>query len=211
MTIDSEDVRDQVERWPVRGTLQHYDGPVARVRSDDVVMPGGATASRDVIEHPGSVGVIALDDEGRVLVLRQYRHAVGRMLWEPPAGLLDMPGEDPLAAAQRELYEETHYHAADWRVLIDAFTTPGVSDEAVRIYLARTLTPSDAQRHVGEHEEADMPLAWVALDTLVTRALAGELHNPLMLMGVLALRAALDAGPLDNLRPPDAPWPERPY
>jgi 8-oxo-dGTP pyrophosphatase MutT (NUDIX family) len=210
-TVPPEDVRDDVEQWPVRGSVRRYEGPVASLRSDEVAMPGGASAVRDVLEHPGAVGVIALDDDGRVLLLRQYRHPVGRMLWEPPAGLLDIPGENPLVAAQRELFEETHRQAADWRVLVDAFTTPGISDEAIRIYLARKLTLSDAERHPGEHEEADMPLAWVPLDTLVARVIAGELHNPLLVMGALALRAALEAGQLENLRPADAPWPERPY
>jgi len=205
------DVHDMPERWPVRGSVRRYTGPVASLRSDEVVMPDGGTAWRDVIEHPGAVGVIALDDEGRVLVLQQYRHAAGRMLWEPPAGLLDLPGENPLVAARRELYEETHHQAADWRVLVDAFTSPGISDEAVRIYLARELTLADGEPHPREHEEADMPLAWVPADVLVARVLAGQLHNPLLVMGGLALRAALDAGPLDQLRPADAPWPERPY
>jgi len=209
--VAPDDVRDGEARWEVRGATLRYTGAVASIRTDTVVMPGDGTAERDVIVHPGSVGVIALDQDGRVLVLRQYRHPPGRLLWEPPAGLLDVPGEPPLQAARRELYEEAHQQASDWRVLVDAFTTPGISDEAVRVFLARGLSTAGGERHPGEHEEADMPLAWVPLDLLARRILGGELHNPLLVMGVLALRAALDVGDLDDLRPAEAPWPERPF
>jgi 8-oxo-dGTP pyrophosphatase MutT (NUDIX family) len=204
-------VRDTEFRWDVRGSIERHSGRIAAVRTDTVVVPGDGVAERDVMAHPGAVGVIALDERDRVLVLRQYRHPVGRLLWEPPAGLLDVPGEAPLAAARRELYEEAHYRASDWRVLVDAFTTPGISDEAVRIFLARGLSAYDGERHAGEHEEADMPLAWAPVDLLVRRVLRGDLHNPLLVMGVLALRAARDVGSLDDLRPADAPWPERPF
>jgi len=207
--VPADAVLDTEARWQVRGTVARYSGRVASVRTDTVLVPGDGTAERDVLIHPGAVGVIALDEQGRVLVLQQYRHPVGRLLWEPPAGLLDVPGEAPLAAARRELYEEAHHQASDWRVLVDAFTTPGISDEAVRIFLARDVSPYDGERHPGEHEEADMPLAWVPMDLLVRRILGGALHNPLLVMGVLALRAALDVGDLDDLRPAEAPWPER--
>ncbi|MBV9486653.1 MAG: NUDIX hydrolase, partial [Frankiaceae bacterium] len=91
------------------------------IRTDKVAMPGASLATRDVVVHPGAVGIIALDIGGRVLLLRQYRHPVKRFLWEPPAGLLDEAGEDPLAAAKRELYEEAHLQAARWDVLLDVF------------------------------------------------------------------------------------------
>jgi 8-oxo-dGTP pyrophosphatase MutT (NUDIX family) len=209
MTVSPDEVRDAEAHWTVRGTVPRYSGSVASIRTDTVVMPGDGTAERDVVSHPGAVGVIALDERARVLVLRQYRHPVGRLLWEPPAGLLDVPGERPLEAARRELYEEAHQQASDWRVLVDAFTTPGISNESVRVFLARGLSTVDGERHAGEHEEADMPVAWVPLDLLVRRILGGQLHNPLIVMGALALRAALDVGDLDDLRPADAPWPER--
>jgi 8-oxo-dGDP phosphatase len=208
--VSLDDVVDTEASWEVRDTQVRYSGPVASLRTDAVVVPGDGTAQRDVVEHPGAVGVIALDDDGRVLVLRQYRHPVGRLLWEPPAGILDVAGEPPLEAARRELYEEAHHQASDWRVLVDAYTSPGISDESIRIYLARGLATVDGEQHAREHEEADMPLAWVPLDVLVPRILAGRLHNPLLVMGVLAVRAALDAGELDDLRPADASWPEQP-
>ena len=124
-------------------------------------MPDGTTATRDYQVHPGSVAVLALDDEGRVLVLRQYRHPVRHKLWEIPAGLLDIPGENPLHAAQRELYEEAHVKAEDWRVLIDVYTSPGGSDEAVRIFLARDVSEADGERFEVSEEEADMEVARV--------------------------------------------------
>jgi 8-oxo-dGDP phosphatase len=205
-----DEVVDVPASWEVRDSKVRYSGPVASVRTDIVVMPGDGTAERDVVQHPGAVGVIALDEDGQVLVLQQYRHSVRRLLWEPPAGILDVPGEPPLVAAKRELYEETHYQAADWRVLVDAYTTPGISDESVRIYLARELSPVDGLPYDRVHEETDMPLAWAPVRVLVDRILAGRLHNPLMVMGTLALQAALTAGRLEDLRPADAPWPEQP-
>lgn len=187
--------------------LVYRSGRVIDVRRDTVTMPGGSVATRDVVQHPGAVGVIALDDADRVLLLRQYRHPVGLLLWEPPAGLLDEPGEDPLETAKRELFEEAHHRAQEWRVLLDVFTSPGMSSEAVRIYLARDTAPADGPRHEGEHEEADMPIEWVALEEVVGLLASGALHNPLTAMGVLAAVAARDAG-WSTLRPADAPWPQ---
>src|SRR6185312_6625482 len=117
-----------------------FEGRVWSVRTDVVDLADGQQVERDVIAHPGAVGIIALDDHLDVLLVRQYRHPVGALLWEPPAGLLDVEGEDPLDAAARELYEEAGYRAREWAVLADTFTSPGGSDEAVRIYLARGLS-----------------------------------------------------------------------
>src|SRR5439155_20918141 len=143
-------------------------------------LPSGDAVARDVVEHPGAVGVIALDDAERVLLVQQYRHPVRRLLWEPPAGLLDQPGENPLAAARRELYEEAGHRAAEWLTLVDAFTSPGMSDEAIRIYLARGLAPVGADdRFLGEHEERGMPITWVPLEAAADLVLAGRLHNPM--------------------------------
>jgi 8-oxo-dGDP phosphatase len=182
-------------------------GRVFDVRTDEVTMPDGSTATRDVVVHPGAVGIIALDSAGQVLLLQQYRHPVGRLLWEPPAGLLDEPGEDPLVAAKRELYEEAHLQAERWEVLLDVFTSPGMSDEAVRIYLARDVSPATAPRFAGQHEEANLPTKWVPLDQAVRAAQRGALHNPLAVMGVLAASAAAQEA-FAGLRPADAPWPE---
>ncbi|MER5834835.1 NUDIX hydrolase, partial [Streptomyces sp. NPDC002130] len=161
--------------------------------------------------HPGSVAVLALDEADRVLVLRQYRHPVRHKLWEIPAGLLDVPGENPLHAAQRELYEEAHVKAEDWRVLTDVYTTPGGCDEAVRIFLARDLSEAEGERFAVAEEEADMELDRVPVEDLVRGVLAGELHNNCLVVGVLSLVAARSGDGLDALRPAQAPWPARPF
>lgn len=186
---------------------QFESGRVIDVRTDEVAMPDGGTALRDVVVHPGSVGVIAMNDREEILLLQQYRHATGRRLWEPPAGLLDVPGEDPLVAARRELYEEAHLEADVWHVLVDAYTTPGGSDEAARIYLACTVRDSAQARYEGQDEEADMPTRWVPLAEAVEAVRAGRLHNPLAIMGILATAAAA-ASSYAGLRAADAPWPE---
>ena len=180
---------------------------VIDVRSDDVELPDGSTATRDVVVHPGAVGIIALDESERVLLVQQYRHTVRQLLWEPPAGLLDEPGEDPLVAAQRELFEEAHHRADRWDVLVDAFTSPGMTDESIRIYLARDVRAADEPRFEATEEERDMPVRWVPLDEAVTGVLAGRLHNPMAVMGLLATARARDAGFVD-LRPADAAWPQ---
>ncbi|HWB66325.1 MAG TPA: NUDIX hydrolase [Mycobacteriales bacterium] len=191
----------------VSSTTDFRSGRVIDVRTDQVRMPDGATAARDVVVHPGAVGVIALDEADRVLLLRQYRHPVRRRLWEPPAGLLDEPGEDPLTAAKRELYEEAHYQAGRWDVLVDIYTSPGMTDEAARIYLARDVEPATAERFAGSHEESDMELAWFSLPDAVSAVLAGRVHNPLAVTGLLAAEAARRDG-FRQLRPADVPWPE---
>ncbi|NJQ01317.1 NUDIX domain-containing protein [Streptomyces zingiberis] len=210
--MGTPDIRDTPEEWRVTATETPFTGNKTSVRRDEVVMPGGSTAHRDYQVHPGSVAVLALDDEDRVLVLRQYRHPVRHRLWEIPAGLLDVPGENPLHAAERELYEEAHVKAGDWRVLTDIYTSPGGCDEAVRIFLARDLSAAEGERFETAEEEADMELARVALPELVRGVLAGELHNTCLTVGVLALTAARAAdGGLDALRPAGAPWPARPF
>ncbi len=204
-------IKDTPEEWQVAATATPFQGKKTSVRTDDVVMPDGTVARRDYQVHPGSVAVLALDPEDRVVVLRQYRHPVRHKLWEIPAGLLDVPGENPLHAAQRELYEEAHVKAGDWRVLADVYTTPGGCDEAVRIFLARDLSDAEGDRFEVEDEEADMELARVPVRDLVRGVLAGELHNNCLVVGVLSLTAARDGDGLDALRPAEAPWPARPF
>ncbi|MBI0298061.1 NUDIX hydrolase [Streptomyces sp. PRKS01-29] len=204
-------IQDTPEEWPVTATATPFTGNKTSVRTDEVEMPDGSRATRDYQVHPGSVAVLALDQDDRVIVLRQYRHPVRQRLWEIPAGLLDVPGENPLHAAQRELYEEAHVKAEDWRVLIDLYTSPGGCDEAVRIFLAREISVADGERFEVSEEEADMELARVSLEELVRGALAGELHNNCLATGALALRAALSGDGVDALRPADASWPARPF
>ncbi|MFF0436068.1 NUDIX domain-containing protein [Streptomyces sp. NPDC004327] len=204
-------VQDTPEEWRVVATTTPFTGNKTSVRTDDVVMPDGSVARRDYQVHPGSVAVVALDEQDRVLLLKQYRHPVRQKLWEIPAGLLDVPGENPLHAAQRELYEEAHVKAEDWRVLTDVYTTPGGCDEAVRIFLARDLSEAEGERFEVSEEEADMEFARVPLAELVRGVLAGEVHNNCLVVGALSLMAARTGDGLDALRPADAPWPARPF
>jgi 8-oxo-dGTP pyrophosphatase MutT (NUDIX family) len=187
--------------------VSYRSGRVIDVRTDVVRLPSGTNATRDVVMHPGAVGIIAVDDAERVLLIEQYRHPVRRLLWEPPAGLLDEPGEDPLAAAKRELFEEAHHEAGRWDVLVDIYTTPGMADEAVRLFLARDVREAAGPKHDAADEELDMPVAWVPLDDAITAVFAGRLHNPLTALGVLAVAKARETG-YAGLRPADAPWPE---
>ena len=164
---------------------------------------------REYIDHPGAVAVIVLDPEDRVLLLKQYRHPVRRELWEPPAGLLDIPGEPAQLAAARELAEEADLIAGTWHVLADYYTTPGGNNEALRIFLARDLSEVPfAERHVREDEEVDMELRWIPLETAVASVLAGDIHNPSAVVGILAAAASKASG-WTSLRPADSPWPER--
>jgi 8-oxo-dGTP pyrophosphatase MutT (NUDIX family) len=206
---DSPALVDTPASWPVEASEIRFKGRVVQVRTDKVRMPNGDStelAERDLVIHPGSVGVIGLDDQERVLLIRQYRHPVGRLLWEPPAGLRDVDGEPTWRTAARELAEEAGYRARDWHTLLDVFTSPGMTNERVRIFLARGLTeiPEDEADFERIHEEADMPVAWVPLDDAVAAVRRGDIHNPLAVMGILSVYAARATGYRD-LRAPDAP------
>ncbi len=203
------DVRDIAERWRVTGSAEHFRGRIIAVREDEVLMPDGKGGEepvlREYVEHKGAVGTIALDEKGRVLLLRQYRHPVGHLLWEVPAGLRDVAGEPMWRTAERELLEEAGYRAATWHTLLDTFQTPGMSDERVRVFLARDLerVPDEEIGFTRVHEEADMPMAWVPLEEAVAKALSGEIHNALAVSAVLALYAARTRG-FDDLRDKEA-------
>jgi 8-oxo-dGTP pyrophosphatase MutT (NUDIX family) len=202
-------VQDELAEAKVRSSQTVYEGAVWDVRRDEIELDDGQVVTREVVEHTGAVGILALDDQDRVLLVRQYRHPVRAYLWEAPAGLLDVAGEDPLAAAKRELVEEAGYRADTWHVLLDFYNSPGGNTEAFRCYLARGLHEVDeSERHEGEGEERDMPMAWVPLDEARDLVLAGKLHNPSAVSGILAACAARVAG-WDSLRPGDAPWPEK--
>jgi 8-oxo-dGTP pyrophosphatase MutT (NUDIX family) len=199
-------LRDTATAWPVLRTDDLAAGRIVRVRTDTVRMPGGGDADREVVEHPGAVAIVALDEADRVLLIRQYRHPAGHLLWEIPAGLRDVAGEPPLVTAQRELLEEAGYLAADWQVLADFFTSPGISTERLRVFLARelSLVPHGERGYVPDHEEAHLVVEWAPLDVVVSRFLAGDLHNGVMAIGVLAAYAARQDG-FTTLRGVNAP------
>jgi ADP-ribose pyrophosphatase len=188
-----------------------YKGRIWDVVSDRFQLnEDGEPLVRDYIDHPGAVAVLPMNDDGEVLLIKQYRHPVGMDLWEIPAGLLDIEGEDFVAGAARELAEEADLMASRWNVLADFFNSPGSSSEAIRIYLARGLSevPGHA-RHVRTDEEAEIELRWISLEEAVAAVLDGRLHNPSAVVGVLAAAAAR-AENFKGLRPADAPWPAHP-
>ena len=182
-------------------------GRVLAVRLDQVVMPGGRVAQREIVEHPGAVAIVALHDDASVMMIDQYRHAVGRRLRELPAGLLDTAGEEPVSTARRELVEEVGCTAQEWSVLVDVVSSPGFSDEAVRVFLARGLTEIGRPAG-GDDEEADLSVVRVPLTDAVRQVLAGEIVNASTVAGLLAAQAVL-AG-MAQPRPVDASWPDRP-
>jgi 8-oxo-dGDP phosphatase len=200
------DIRDAAEQWPVASSATLGEGSLVRLRRDMVRMPGGDLVGRDVLEHPGAVAVLALDPGERVLMIRQYRHPVGRLLWEIPAGLRDVAGEPLHVTAQRELLEEAGYRAERWQVLTDSYSSPGISTERIRIFLARGLAevPAAERSYVPRDEEAHLVLGWVPLDQAVTRILAGDLHNGVTALGILSAYAARQDG-FTTLREADAP------
>jgi ADP-ribose pyrophosphatase len=183
-----------------------YTGRIMGLRVDEVRMPGGGTATRQVVEHPGAVVVLALDRADGVVLIRQYRHPVGEWLVELPAGLLDVAGEPPLATARRELAEEAGLVAARWDTLLDLRPSPGLSEEATRVYLARDLTDvAEADRHVGTDEETDLGVHRMPLDEAVAAVFAGRIENAATVAGLLAAAYARDRS-WTPLRPADAPW-----
>ncbi|MBE1573969.1 NUDIX domain-containing protein [Amycolatopsis roodepoortensis] len=192
--------------FTVASTKDVHIGRVVGLRVDEVVMPGGGTARREVVEHLGAVAVVALDSDGMVTLIHQYRHPIGRRLWELPAGLIDKAGEDPVEAAKRELVEEVGLSAERWETLVDVAASPGFTDEVVRVYLAREL--SEVDREVLGDEEADLVMRRFPLAEAVRMALAGELVNGSTVGGVLAAHAVLSGAA--SSRPADAPWEDRP-
>ena len=193
--------------FPVRDSRELYRGRVMALRADQVQMPGGRVATREIVEHPGAVAVAALDDQDRLAVIHQYRHAVRRRLLELPAGLLDVAGEEPAVTAARELAEEAGLAAERWSVLLDVVPSPGLSDESVRVYLATGLS-AVARPSPGDDEEAELRLRWLRVGDAVREAFTGGMVNGVSVAAVLAVRAVLagEASP----RPLDAPWLDRP-
>jgi len=183
-----------------------YQGAIFALRRDEVLMPGGNIAKREVVEHYGAVAVVALNEDDDIALVYQYRHTYGRRIWELPAGLLDAPGEAPHLTAERELEEEVGLHARTWQVLLDVNTAPGFSDESVRVFLATGL--SDIGRPAAHDEEADMTMQWFPLADAIDRVFRGEIVNSIAIAGIFAAHA-VTAG-IAKPRPLDTPWIDRP-
>jgi 8-oxo-dGTP pyrophosphatase MutT (NUDIX family) len=190
-TVSSEDV---------------HVGKVVALRVDEVEMPGGGTAKREIVEHMGAVAVVAVDDAGEVVLIHQYRHALGRHLWELPAGLLDHDAEEPVVGARRELAEEVGLDAGRWDALVDTAASPGFTDEVVRVFLAREL--SEVDREVQGEEEADLEIHRFPIDEAVRMVLSGEIVNSSTVAGLLAAREVLEGRA--EPRPADAPFRDKP-
>ena len=203
-----QEIADQPSPHEVTASEVVWSGRIVDMIKDHViVVEGQDPVVREYTRHPGAVAVVVLRGESggeEILLERQYRHPVKAELWEIPAGLLDIPGEDPRLAAERELAEEADLVADRWDVLVDYFTSPGGSIEPLRIFLARELRDAD-EAFEREDEEATMEYAWVSLDDALTMVLDGRLHNPSAVIGVLATHAARARG-WAGLRPADAPW-----
>lgn len=194
-------VADAPESWPVERSEERFRGAKCGMRTDWVEMPGAngegrTVAARDYMDHPGAAAILALDERGRVLLQRQYRHAAGHTLWELPAGVLDVEGEGPLATARRELVEEAGLRAATWHKLPDFFPSTGFSNERIHLFLARDLSevPEEEIDFVREHEETDLAAEWLPLEEAVRAVLSGRLHNGATVIGILAAHAAAADG-----------------
>jgi 8-oxo-dGDP phosphatase len=183
-----------------------HTGKIFALRRDQVRMPGGKDVTREVVEHFGAVAVVAMDDDGNIPLVYQYRHAFGRRLWELPAGLLDVHGEAAHLTAARELEEEAGLQARTWRVLVDLDSTPGFSDESVRVYLATEL--SEVGRPEAHDEEADMALQWYPLEEAARKVLSGEIVNAIAVAGILAALAVTTE--FIPTRPVGSAWIDKP-
>lgn len=189
------ELADHPERWPVTGTRDiHRDAWVVALREDTVHRPEHPEDSfgRLVLEHPGAVVVLAVDEDERVCVIRQYRHAAGGRFIELPAGLRDSGPEDPVEVAKRELREEVELQAEQWDLLMESLPTAGITSERHWIYLARGLSPSSRGDFAMKHEEAELEKLWVPFEDLLEAVLDRRVQEGPLVIAVLtyALRRA---------------------
>jgi len=185
---DAASLADEPLSWPVVASEDvHRDDWVVALRSDQVHRPGHPeeTFRRLVVEDPGAVVVLALDEEERAVVIRQYRHPVGMRLVELPAGKLDQPGEEPVVAGRRELREEVGLQAREWTHLMTTYASPGITAETHALYLARGLEEVDRDFEP-HHEEADLTVERVPVQELVEAVLDGRVADAPLATAVLA-------------------------
>ncbi len=166
-----------------------FCGRLIKLRADTVRLPNGEEASREIVEHSGGVGIVALTDDGRVMTVRQYRHAMKQQVLEIPAGKLEK-GEDPLLAAKRELAEEVGVTAENWRYLGILYPTPGYCEEIDHIYLATSLTVGNAHPDPDEFlETGSLPLSQA-----VEAVMRGEVPDAKTQIAILKVQRLLDSG-----------------
>jgi 8-oxo-dGTP pyrophosphatase MutT (NUDIX family) len=201
------DLRDDLVETAIVSSDVAFEGKVWNIRRERFTL-GADTITREFMDHTGAVAVLALDERGRVLLIRQYRHPVRTKDWELPAGLLDIAGESPLVAAQRELAEEADLVAESWDLLSEYMTSPGGSNEVIRIYLARGVSAA-AEVFTRTEEEAGIELRWVDLGEAVDAVLSRDLQNSVLAIAVLSARA-LQARGWEGLADPNADWPRHP-
>jgi 8-oxo-dGTP pyrophosphatase MutT (NUDIX family) len=182
-------IRDLRDQAVVTSSERVFDGRVWDIRRDEFTF-AGHTIAREYVDHPGAVAVLAIDDQDRVLLINQYRHPIGLRDWELPAGLLDVEGEAPLVAARRELAEETDLVAEHWSELITFHTSPGGSNETLRVFEARGLLANEPFER--SEEEAEIVKRWVPLAEAVDAVLEGRLSNSILIIAVLAAHARRD-------------------
>jgi 8-oxo-dGDP phosphatase len=177
-------------RWPVAQSNWTYDDGFISVRVDDIVDEAGGTHRRSVVEHAGGVGVLAVDEDDRILLVRQYRHALGLKFVEIPAGMLDIEGESRVEAARRELAEETDLRAESWTELVQLVSSPGFCTEAVTVFLATGLSVvPESKRTEREAEEASLEKHWIDLDRAVAGVFSGNITDSKTVSAILALAA----------------------
>jgi len=178
---------DEPESWPVVESQVRFEGSLVTLRLD-TLRQDDASFAREVVEHPGAVAIVAADDEGQILLIRQYRHPARERMVEIPAGLLDVAGEPPLEAAKRELAEEGLLSAERWTPLTTFMPSGGISTEVIHLFLAEGLRPAPyPDGFVAEYEEATMTREWAALDDVVDAVLAGQVKSATLVVGSLAL------------------------
>jgi 8-oxo-dGTP pyrophosphatase MutT (NUDIX family) len=187
-----DEAADLPEHWPVEASEDLYRSTLPfALRADEVrrpEQPDEEPFTRVVLEHPGAVVILAVDDDERVFCLRQYRHPARMRMLELPAGLLDVTGEGPEATARRELLEEAGLEADEWTPLVSAYSSPGISTEQIHYFLARRLRHADRGDFSPVHEEADMQTLWVPYDELLAACLEGRVHDAPVLVAVLTAR-----------------------
>lgn len=204
---DTQSLQDDDVHLPIHSSEVTFEGRVWDIRRETFELDDHAI-TRDFVDHPGAVAVLALDERDRVLLIKQYRHAVRLRDWELPAGLLDIAGESALLAAQRELAEEADLVAEQWAVLTDFLTSPGGSNECIRVYLARGVGAATGI-HERTEEEAGIEVRWVPLDDVVDAVLERRVQNSILAIASLAASASRARG-WQTLGAADSPWTRRP-